>query len=99
AVLRPPRWLARRELVLLGGIALPVVVLSALLVYTLYVSPRPVAGPVAVRIDVVGHQWWWEIRYLDENGAVDFSTANEIRLPVRAVVAARLRSADVLHSF
>jgi cytochrome c oxidase subunit 2 len=99
AVIRPRRWLARPELVVAGGIALPVVVLSALLLYTLYVSPRPTAGPVELRIEVVGHQWWWEVHYLDEDGAIGFSTANEIRLPVDRVVEARLRSADVLHSF
>jgi cytochrome c oxidase subunit 2 len=46
-------------------------------------------------VDVVGHQWWWEVRY-PESGAV---TANEIHVPVGEDVELRLWSADVIHSF
>jgi len=54
----------------------------------------------AFKVTVVGHQWWWEIRY-PELGIV---TANEIHVPLStagkpAVTALRLESADVAHSF
>jgi Heme/copper-type cytochrome/quinol oxidases, subunit 2 len=49
---------------------------------------------------VVGHQWWWEIRY-PELGII---TANELHVPVSESGKARptflkLESADVVHSF
>jgi cytochrome c oxidase subunit 2 len=45
-------------------------------------------------IDVIGHDWWWEIRY--PNGAV---TANELHIPAGEVVRLHLTTADVIHSF
>ena len=100
AVLRPRPWLGSTRFVVAGGIVFPVVVLSALLIYTLLATPRlSAAGPADVVVEVTGHQWWWEVAYLDDRGENDFTTANEIRIPVGQVVELRLRSADVLHSF
>lgn len=95
-----PAWLAQRRVVVWGGIAFPFVVLSVLLVYS---ATRGVSlaqrDPALLRIEVVGHQWWWRVRYLDAAGAFDFETANEIHLPVGQRVELALASADVLHSF
>ena len=44
---------------------------------------------------VIGHQWWWEVRY-PQNGVV---TANEIHIPVGRQWLVRLESADVIHDF
>lgn len=99
AVLKPPPWLARRGAIVAGGIAFPAVVLFALLVYTLARANALSAGEPALRVEVTGHQWWWHITYLGPDGAVDFVTANELRIPVGQPVEIRLRSADVLHSF
>jgi len=54
----------------------------------------------AVDVQVIGHQWWWEIRY-PKLGIV---TANELHVPVSQGGERRpsfldLRSADVVHSF
>jgi cytochrome c oxidase subunit 2 len=99
--LRAPRpWLAGPRAIVAGGIALPTVVLFALLAYASVAVPRPYSStPAAARIRVIGHQWWWEVRYLEANGAHDFTTANEIRIPAGAPVELELESADVLHSF
>ena len=95
-----PAWLSQRCVVVLGGIAFPVVVLTVLLVYSASRSASPASRePAALRIEVVGHQWWWRVRYLDAGGAPDFETANEIRVPVGRSVELALASADVLHSF
>lgn len=99
AVLKPPPWLARRGMIVAGGIAFPAVVLFALLVYTLVRANALGAGEPALRVEVTGHQWWWRIAYLSADGTVDFVTANELRIPVGQPVEIRLRSADVLHSF
>jgi cytochrome c oxidase subunit 2 len=60
-------------------------------------------------IRLVGHQWWWEIQYLKPGAKkgdwiVDFTTANEIHVPVSSKDQRRpseifLESADVIHSF
>jgi cytochrome c oxidase subunit 2 len=44
---------------------------------------------------VVGHQWWWEVRY-PRTGVV---TANEIHIPVGQKWLVRMESADVIHDF
>jgi cytochrome c oxidase subunit 2 len=99
AVLKPPRWLGRHGVIVAGGVAFPAVVLFALLVYSLLRANALSAGEPALRVEVTGHQWWWHIAYLGPDGAVDFVTANELRIPVAQPVEIRLRSADVLHSF
>jgi cytochrome c oxidase subunit 2 len=59
--------------------------------------PQP---PDALKVTVVGHQWWWEIRYPD----LGVVTANELHTPVsesgrRQLTFLTLESADVAHSF
>ncbi len=85
------------RLILFGGVALPTVVLIIVLAFTVRTMHTiPNAAPEgALQIEVVGHQWWWEIRY-PQHGIV---TANEIRLPVGRPVEFLLSSADVIHSF
>lgn len=62
----------------------------------------------ALRIRVIGHQWWWEVHYLkqNENGewVTDFIAANEIHVPVGTREEPKmthmiLESSDVIHSF
>ena len=50
-------------------------------------------------IEVVGHQWWWQVTYPDPQPALRVTTANEIHVPVGKRVALRMRSDDVIHSF
>ncbi|MEX2542191.1 MAG: cytochrome c oxidase subunit II [Trueperaceae bacterium] len=82
--------------VVLGGIVIPIVILVPLLLYSLGITAglvRPAED--AVTIEVIGHQWWWEVRYPD-SGVVG---ANEIHVPAGRPVRLRLTSADVIHSF
>ena len=100
------RWMV------IAGIALPTVVLLVVLVATLrtlsaIVPPEnaiAAAGdhpprPGEIAIEVVGRQYWWEVRYLDAVPGRVFETANELRIPVGRPVQLRLRSNDVIHSF
>jgi cytochrome c oxidase subunit 2 len=94
-----------------GGVLFPAVVLGAVLVFTLrtlgaVVVPAdalPGAGesprPGQIVIEVVGRQYWWEVRYLDAAPSNVFETANELRVPAGRPVYLRLRSEDVIHSF
>ncbi len=50
-----------------------------------------------LRIEVVGKQWWWEVRYPQSSGSVIL--ANEIHIPVNRPVELVLSSSDVIHSF
>jgi len=63
-------------------------------------SPAP---PDALHVMVIGHQWWWEVRYPDpsdpSNRDKDLVTANEIHVPVNRTVDFELTSHDVQHSF
>jgi cytochrome c oxidase subunit 2 len=99
AIRRRPAWLGSERAVLLGGIALPAAVVFALLLHSLSIASMRDTAPPDVRIEVIGHQWWWRIRYLDADGSLAFETANEIRLPEKGRADIALRSEDVLHSF
>jgi cytochrome c oxidase subunit 2 len=56
----------------------------------------PVSDPVNVRI--TGKQWWWQVEYLDADPSRQFTTANELHLPVDRPMRIELRSEDVIHS-
>ena len=86
-------------LILGGGVALPTVVLGALLAYGLPVLPALLtpAPDGALRIHVTGKQWWWRVQYMTPDGIVE--TANELRLAVGQRVELQLASPDVIHSF
>jgi cytochrome c oxidase subunit 2 len=90
---------ATGRLVILFGIAIPVVVLVALFVVAnLVVVPQtsaPAASSTSMTIDVIGHQWWWEVRYPGTTAV----TANEIHIPARTRVNVVGTTADVIHSF
>jgi cytochrome c oxidase subunit 2 len=49
----------------------------------------------SLTVEVIGHQWWWEFRYPEQN----IVTANELYLPVGRTVNFALKTVDVLHSF
>jgi cytochrome c oxidase subunit 2 len=93
--------LAGESLINWLGIAFPVVVLTALLVYgfVLLRAGAPVsAGNTSLRIAVSGEQWWWRVTYRTADGQ-EVEAANEIHLPVGQPVTLELTTADVIHSF
>jgi cytochrome c oxidase subunit 2 len=66
-----------------------------------YGAQRQLFGryPEALTIDIVGHQWWWEVVYNTSDPSQTVTTANEIHVPVGQPVTLSLSSADVIHSF
>ncbi len=50
-------------------------------------------------IEVTGNQWWWHVRYQNDNPRLILVTANEIHIPVGTPVMIRGTSNDVIHSF
>lgn len=90
--------LASVHAVVVGGIVFPAVTLTLLLAYGLWLMRDAPAAPEAMRIEVVGEQWWWRVRYPAGNNHI-IERANEIRIPVGQPVVFTLRAADVIHSF
>jgi cytochrome c oxidase subunit 2 len=89
-----PPW-GRTGFIVAGGVLLPIVVLTPLFVYSLLASARLRMPSDAQTIRVVGHMWWWEVRYPD-HGIV---SVNEIHIPAGKPVRLELTSVDVIHSF
>jgi cytochrome c oxidase subunit 2 len=89
---------AGRTWIRVGGIAIPVFVLSVMLVVSLRdLSSFAMVQHGAPDIRVIGHQWWWEVHYLQ--GGRDITSANEVHVPAGRHVDIELISRDVIHSF
>ncbi len=87
------------RLVVLFGIGIPITVNVALFIVANFVvmdrTEAPAAATTPMTIQVVGRQWFWEVRY-PGTGAV---TANEIHIPARTRVNVVATTGDVIHSF
>ncbi len=92
----PPGDRRTLTLVMIGGAVVPAVVLIAMMSLSISFENRALASaPDSPVIEVIGHQWWWEVRYPEQA----FETANEIHIPVGRPVTFKLSSEDVVHSF
>ncbi len=83
------------------AVATTVVILLGLLVASVWTG-RSIASlhaSSAVTINVIGHQWWWEIEYEDSVPSQRMHTANEIHVPLSRPVVLKVTSRDVIHSF
>lgn len=52
-------------------------------------------GQPPLKVEVIGHQWYWEFRYPE----LGITTANELHVPIDRTVDLRMKSFDVIHSF
>ena len=90
---------AATRVVIVAGVVVPVVLLTALFLWSDLFVLRSTAAPARastqLTLEVVGHQWWWEVRYPGTNAV----TANEIHIPLRTRVTIVGTTADVIHSF
>src|SRR5262245_23813687 len=91
-----PRPIFENKPIEITWTAIPIVVLAIR-----FVPMLPVMGvvanapPDAYAGTVVGHQFWWEFRYPQDNAIA----ANEMHVPVGEKTRLILQSADVIHSF
>jgi cytochrome c oxidase subunit 2 len=89
---------AATALVIGLGVALPIVLLSGLFVWSdifvIRATDAPSRGSTALTVRVTGHQWYWEIKYPGTRAV----TANELHIPVRTRVRVVGTTADVIHS-
>ncbi|MER8590466.1 cytochrome c oxidase subunit II [Mesorhizobium sp. M1182] len=58
-----------------------------------------IGSDAALTIRVTGHQWWWEVRYENDQPNRILTTANEIHIPAGEPVRLVVTSTDVIHSF
>jgi cytochrome c oxidase subunit 2 len=94
----PAESAVARSVAIAGGLS--VVTLVALLFQSV-VTGRALDGlrsSDALRIQVTGNQWWWDVQYVDAVPALRMTTANEIHIPIGRPVMFDLLSNDVIHS-
>jgi cytochrome c oxidase subunit 2 len=94
---RPPgglRWIT-------VGLAISAVVLTVSLIWTVVVLAAVSTPPTkpALTIRVTGRQWWWQADYRAPHVDQEFTTANELHIPVGQPVRLELVGGDVIHSF
>ena len=94
-----PRQIFGNKKLEIGWTVAPALLLLGLFIYTaktMQVSDQPVPSDQQGKdLVVVGHQWWWEVRY-PQYGVV---TANEVHMPVGQKLSGLFESADVIHDF
>ncbi|TMC67915.1 MAG: cytochrome c oxidase subunit II [Chloroflexi bacterium] len=90
-----PATFERNRRIEIAWTAAPALILAVVFVLMLgTVAEINGAGTApAMRIRVIGHQWWWEFRY------GDVQTANELHIPTGTAIELDLTSVDVIHSF
>lgn len=101
-------WFRRRRrggdraghwLVGVGGIALPILVVAALFVFSdvflIRDTQAPAASSTTMKLTVVAHQWFWEAHYPGSKAVV----ADEIHIPAATSIDLQVRTVDVIHSF
>jgi cytochrome c oxidase subunit II len=81
---------------------IPAVVLAIVAVPTVRTIFATAAVPVTspdghapLKVEVIGHQWFWEFRYPE----LGITTANELHVPLNRTVDLRMESGDVIHAF
>jgi cytochrome c oxidase subunit 2 len=92
----------RRRNVVVAATSLTILILFVFLIVSFSIG-RSLTGDLANKnaftIEITGHQWWWEVRYLDQSASNIFTTANEIHIPIGVPVTFNLRAGEVIHSF
>jgi cytochrome c oxidase subunit 2 len=89
---------------------IPIVILVVLfvpsLILILDIKEPPPEDEVGLRVEAVGHQWWWEFKYLDDGVTVQATPPNyddldppALVVPVGTTIVIDIRSTDVIHSF
>ena len=75
--------------------ALILAIVGVFTVLTIFDINSRAEGAEVLRVKVIGHQWWWEYEYPDQ----EIITANELVIPTGTRVELEMTSKDVIHSF
>ncbi len=83
-------------IIAVAGAIIPAIILVIVFAATVHAMTAFTGGGAnPLTIEVVGRDWWWEVRY----PASDITTANEIHIPTGQTVKLELTAGDVIHSF
>jgi cytochrome c oxidase subunit 2 len=93
-----------RRWIVIGGFTIPVLILATIFIVMLRtMSAFPMGdgemNPTGANVRVTGHQWWWEVEYLQGGVHEHVTAANEIHIPTGTPIDIELRAHDVIHSF
>ena len=93
----PPRQIRGSAVLEITWTLTPAVILIFIAFPTVGAIFRTQAAPPkdALRVKVIGHQWWWEFQYPD----LGVVTATDLHLPAGRPVSLEISSTDVIHSF
>jgi cytochrome c oxidase subunit 2 len=93
----------RRHIIAVSvAVGITVIILFVILIGDFLVGNKARAlgrEPNQINIRLTGHQWWWEVTYMDVTPSKIVTDANEIHVPVGETVRLQLQSGDVIHSF
>jgi cytochrome c oxidase subunit 2 len=89
---------------------IPIIILVVLfvpsLILLLDIKTQPTPDEADLHVEAVGHQWWWEFKYLDDGVTIQATPPDYDNLeppalvvPVGKTILIELRSTDVIHSF
>jgi cytochrome c oxidase subunit 2 len=100
---REPPQVYGSQQIELAWTVVPILIVVVLFLVTaryIFAIERRPQSPEALEVTIVGHQWWWEIRY----PKLGIITANELHVPMSDAarptpIFLTLQSADVIHSF
>jgi cytochrome c oxidase subunit II len=104
ALLRPkspePRSRRTAEIVTAAA-AVSTVILFVFLIATMHTARKSPNDPRPTDriVQIIGHQWWWEVHYPGDRSDLEVVTANEIHVPTGRAIWVDLSSDDVIHSF
>jgi cytochrome c oxidase subunit 2 len=84
----------RRARVVIAATVVTVLVLFVILGHSVVTGKymNSLASKNPVSIVVIGHQWWWEVRYPNADPSLMVVTANEIHVPTGVPVVLLFRS-------
>lgn len=88
--------------IVIGATVLSILALFSILVASVRAErddTRSEESKNPVSIQVIGHQWWWEVQYPNTDVSQTVVTANEIHVPVGVPIVINTASRDVIHSF
>ncbi|MBV8843926.1 MAG: c-type cytochrome, partial [Bryobacterales bacterium] len=92
----------RLKTAIAGASVLTILILFGLVVVSVGVG-KEISAPGGrgneLVVEVTGNQWWWFVRYLNDDPTRIVVTANELHIPVGRPVLIRGLSNDVIHSF
>jgi cytochrome c oxidase subunit II len=99
----PPAETETRLTRIVAGATIATVTILFILLVTSVITGKAIAElghkEKGMTIEVTGNQWWWDIRYVNDDPTRVLETANEIHIPVGRPIMIRGMSNDVIHSF